>query len=263
MRKATLQQYLQIGNMIESGAIDRTLAQAIIEGGVVMRSELKGEAEGIHPHRNASSDERDVKQEAIEYFIPLADADVPDQYQATLAKYRNLATNHDVPATTAVCYRVKAGFTLKWHAPLAGPCYENYKYLQDWDFPNEATADCLVFWVPRVIKIFKGRTSKTKDRQLKLLSDLRVKLALPAHHMSGFGKNGLLAGLILAHYEVTGERVPHNKYWVRTDTYNEDGRCLYLGRFDDAGLRCNNWGYDGDTSSSVGVFALGVETLEP
>lgn len=38
MRKATMTQYLQIGNMIDAGAIDRELAQAIIEGKVVVRT---------------------------------------------------------------------------------------------------------------------------------------------------------------------------------------------------------------------------------
>ncbi|MFA6131353.1 MAG: hypothetical protein WC730_03795, partial [Patescibacteria group bacterium] len=52
-----------------------------------------------------------------EYFAPIFDADVPERYKAIVAKYRWLATEHGVLLTTPVCYRVRAGFTLKKHAP--------------------------------------------------------------------------------------------------------------------------------------------------
>lgn len=256
MRKATLQQYLQIGNMIESGAIDRSLAQAIIESSVVIRSSI-GEPEGVHPYRNAPSNNSDVRQEAIEFFTPLSDANVPEQYQTTLAKYRKLATKHDVLTTTPVCYRVSAGFTLKTYAPKLGPCYEDFQYLQNWNFPDEATSDCLVFWVPRIVK---GSTSKTASKQKKLLTRLRTKLELSAHHMNNFGKVGLVAGLILAHFKATGERIPLDQYWVRTDTCDADGIRLLLGRFGDAGLDCL-WLFGGRADVGVGVFAFGVEVL--
>jgi hypothetical protein len=43
-----------------------------------------------------------------------------------------------------VLWQVKAGFTLKKHAPLAGPCHEKFSYPQDWDLRNdEPTADLL------------------------------------------------------------------------------------------------------------------------
>jgi len=248
MRKATLQQYLQIGNMIESGAIDR------------IRSESNGEPEGAHPYRNAPSNSSDVRQEVIEFFTPLSDADVPEQYQASLAKYRREATDHPqpVPTTAPICFEMHHGFTLKTHAPKLGPCYENYRYLQNWNFPDEATSDGLVFWVPRIVK---GGTSKTANKQQELLDILHDKLELPAHHMNGFGQVGMVAGLILAHFKATGERIPLNGYWVRTDTCRADGSRLYLGKFDDAGLHCSGWDYDGSAYGNVGVFALGVEAL--
>ncbi len=199
-----------------------------------------------------------LNHQESDYFTPLSDADVPEQYQATLAKYRKLATEHGVSAVTAVCYKVKAGFTLKTYAPKLGPCYENYKYLQNWYFTDEATVDCLVLWVPRIIK---GSTSKTKNGQIQLLADLRTRLELPAHHMSGFGQVGLVAGLILAHFKATGERIPLNEYWVRTDTCEAEGGRLSLGKFGGTGLRCRCWGFGGDVLELIGVFAIGVEKL--
>ncbi len=193
---------------------------------------------------------------ASTYFIPLSDADVPEQYQATLAKYRRLATDHDVPATTAVCYKVKAGFTLKTHAPKLGPCYKNYEYLQDWDFPDEATEDCLVFWVPRVIN-----TSYGKYDQILLLAKFRTEFELPGNHMSGLGKVSLVAGLILANYKATGERITFDEYVVRTDTCLANRDRLLLGRFSGHGLRCESFHYDAACRTNIGVLALGVEKL--
>ena len=200
--------------------------------------------------------ERAKTEEQLEYFVPIPDALVPEPYWQTLAKYRQLATEHGVPATTAVCYRVRAGFIFKSHASMAGPCYENFQYLQGWSFSDEPTDDCLVFWVPRIIN---GSTGKTKDEQVQFLADLRAKLDLPVHHMSGFGKVGLVAGLVLAHFKATQERIPLDGLWVRTDTCHAGGARLGLGGFGDAGLGCSCWSGDDDASDNLGVFALGVE----
>ncbi|MFA6130842.1 MAG: hypothetical protein WC730_01095 [Patescibacteria group bacterium] len=202
--------------------------------------------------------ERSKTEERLEYFTPVLDHDVPERYAATLAKYRQLAREHDVADTTPVCYRVRAGFTLKKHVPKAGPCYENFQYLQGWNFPDEATSDCLVFWVPRALS---GSTCRTRREQVELLSSLRAKLELPAHHMSGFGKAALLAGLVLAHFKATGERIPLDRFWVRTDTCNADGGRLNLGSFDGIGLLCSGGGFDDVADVNLGVFALGVEEL--
>ncbi|MFH1088980.1 MAG: hypothetical protein V1716_00975 [Candidatus Uhrbacteria bacterium] len=81
-----------------------------------------------------------------DYFIPILDANLPEKYKATGVKYRRLATKHGVSATHPVCYRVRVGFTLMSHAPQVGPCYKKFQYLQDWNFPDEATEDGYVFW---------------------------------------------------------------------------------------------------------------------
>ncbi len=192
------------------------------------------------------------------YFLPLAAADVPKKHAATLAKYRQLASEHGVPETTAVCYRVKAGFTLKSHAAKAGPCNDGFNHLQVWNFPDEPTVDAIVFWVPRVLE---GSTSKTKDQQIQFLAALRGKLELPAHHLAGFGNVALVAGLILAHFKATGERVPLDGYWVRTDTCHADGLRLYVYWSDDGSLDCINWHVVGGLSDDLGAFVLGVEPL--
>lgn len=192
----------------------------------------------------------------FDYFTPITDADVPTEHQATLAKYRKLAEEHGVSANVPLCYRVRAGFTLKSHAPQVGPCYEDFWYLQGWNFEDKPTEDCLVFWVPRLVT---GSTSKTVDEQRNLLSDLRQHLELPEYHLSGFGEVAFVAGLILSHFKVTDEHVPLETSWARTDTCGNNS--YHFGsRFLSEGVACDRI-RDDVRSNGCGVFALGVEPL--
>jgi len=191
-----------------------------------------------------------------DFFTPLANEDVPSQYQVTLAKYRALATDWGVPTTTSLCYRVRAGFTLKRDAPKLGPCYNDFQYLQDWNFPDEPTQDCYVFWIPFIVP---GGMGKNVAEQLQLLAELRSQHGLPSHHLTSFGSGALVAGLTLAHYKATGKRAPEDCRWVRTDTCNAgSSRRLGLSWFGGA-LYCDYWYWVGERDVSVGGFALGVE----
>lgn len=181
----------------------------------------------------------------------LDDKGLSEVLQPITAKYRNLAA--ELGYTGPVAWRVKAGFTVKQHAPLAGPCYERFEY---WSFRDEPTKAAIVFWVPRIIP---DSTAKTVDEQRTLLSEVRTRLELPEHHLSGFGSVALVIALILAHFKRTGERVPLQQLSVRTDTRHSDGNRLDLGFFVETGLRCDRWCFDVDGSGDLGVFALGVE----
>lgn len=186
-----------------------------------------------------------------DFFTPLQDNGVPQERQPTLAKYRAAATAWDVPATTAICYRVRKGFTLKQHTPEIGP------HLKDWKFPNESTKDCLVFWIPRLVP---ESLSKTVSEQLQLLAELRARFQLPPHHLSSFGSASLLAGLILTHRASGGEHVPDDSFWARTDTCRADDRRLRLGWIVSA-LSCAYRDWDDERGANLGGFALGVEVL--
>lgn len=189
------------------------------------------------------------------YFIPLKDKDVPKKHQPTLAKYRAQARRQKVPKSVPLCYKVRAGFTLKQHAPQVGPCYEGFQYLQNWGFPDEPTKECLVFWIPRIVP---GSVKKNVSEQMAHLAELRAQTKLPSHHLASFGSSALLAGLILAHFKVTGERVPLDDYWVRTDTCSADGSRLSLHWFEGS-LRCGAWHWGGERRARLAAFALGVE----
>lgn len=191
------------------------------------------------------------------FFLPLLDSQVPSLRHSTLAKYRAEATRQNIPVTTPLCYRVVNGFTLKTHAPKAGPCRENFQYLQNWNFEDKPTTDCLVFWIPRLVP---GSTAKTVDEQKTLLAEFRNRLDLPKHHCSSFGSVALLSGLILAHQKATEEQVPLNGLWTRTDSCNSGGHRLVLF-WDSGDLCCGDWDWNGDRDDYLGVFALGVETL--
>lgn len=116
----------------------------------------------------------------------------------------------------------------------------------------------MVFWVPRLVP---ESTEKTTDEQHANLAALRTRLELPEHHLSKFGSVALLAALVLAEFKRSGDRVPLNCYWVRTDTCDAGGDRLDLGDFGEVGLDCDYWHFGGKRAGDLGVFAWGVEAL--
>ena len=192
------------------------------------------------------------------FFVPLSDNEVLEKLSETTLNWRKLAV--ELAYTGPVVWKVKEGFTLKAHAPKAGPCYENFQYLLDWDIQNdEPTKDSLAFWVPRLVT---GSKSNNVEGQIAILAELRQRFGLPDHHLSSFGSASLDSGLILAHFKRTGERTPLNGEWVRTNSLHADGYRLLLGGFGAGGLYCDYWSWLGDGRyPDVGCFPLGVELV--
>ena len=189
------------------------------------------------------------------YVVHLDDKDVPEQYAAATASWRKYAAS--LGYTGPVAWQVKEGFTLKSHAPLAGPCYDKLNYLQEWELKgDEPTKNSIVFWVPRLAE---GSTSKTIPQMEKLRGDLRQQHELPAHHATSFGSVALLFALILAHFKRTGERVPLKTFYAASDTFRADGIRLIAGYFDGSGLYCYYWSEG--ACDGIGFFLLGVEEL--
>ncbi|MEK7536014.1 MAG: hypothetical protein AAB590_03310 [Patescibacteria group bacterium] len=192
------------------------------------------------------------------YFEPLDESKTDKHQYAMLLRWHRLgeALGYDGP----VCWRLKAGYTLKHHAPRTGACYKNWEYLQDWVFQNdEPTKDSSVYWIPRLVS---ESTSKNVPEQLVRLGEVRTQYGLPEGHLSSFGSGSLLSGLILAHQKRTGERVPLEKLWCRTDTLRVGGYRFILGDFGETGLFGAYWDLDG-VDGSGGVFPLGVELIKP
>jgi len=192
------------------------------------------------------------------FFVPLSDNEVLEKLSETTLNWRKLAV--ELAYTGPVVWKVKEGFTLKAHAPKAGPCYENFQYLLDWDIQNdEPTKDSLAFWVPRLVT---GSKSNNVEGQIAILAELRQRFGLPDHHLSSFGSASLDSGLILAHFKRTGERTPLNGEWVRTNSLDADGSRLVLGGFDAGGLDCSGWSWIVDERDpDIGCFPLGVELV--
>ncbi|MDP3900516.1 MAG: hypothetical protein Q8Q23_05570 [bacterium] len=189
------------------------------------------------------------------FFIPLSDHDVAEKLAETTLNWRKLAA--ELAYTGPVAWKVKEGFTLKFQAPKAGPCYENFQYLQDWNIRNdEPTKNSFAFWVPRLVQ---GSKSKNVEEQISILAELRQRFGLPEHHLSCFGTAALDSGLILAHFKRTGERTPLNGEWARTDSLDSGGARLSLGGFDASGLYCGGWHWDDARRPRIGCFPLGVD----
>lgn len=165
----------------------------------------------------------------------------PKGHEKTYQKFLNLAKKLK---STVEIYQVAAGFTVK-KAPEMGYCYEDFKYLQSWNFEDEPTKDCVVFWIPKIQGL-----DKPFSGQEKILSEYDCK----------FESASLQIGLLLAHFQRTNERLPENYNYVRTSTFHVDGRRLLAGSFNESGLYCHCW--DEGAGGYVGFFLLGVESLE-
>lgn len=170
--------------------------------------------------------------------------------------WRHIATVHDYKGP--VFWRVSAGFTLKVHAPKAGPCWSSFTYLQEWNFEDVPTQNGYAFWIPRLLR---HSTCKTAADQMRILVAARGLWDLPAHHLAGFGTVATQAALILAHFKRTGERTPLELRWIRTDTLHDSRVRLLLGGFVTDGLSCGGRWDDDEARGFLGVLPLGVETL--
>lgn len=189
------------------------------------------------------------------YFVPIADKDVPKTLKENTVKWRKKAS--DLSYTGPVVWRVREGFSLKDHAPNAGPCWQAFEYLKSWVLKNdEPTKSCYVYFIPRLIE---GSTGKNVDEQMALMAETRKRYGLPEHHLSTFGSAAMLTGLVLAHHKRTGEKTPLNQLWARTDTLREDGDRLNVGLFDALGLRCGDYDWDDHRGDGLGAFPLGAE----
>jgi hypothetical protein len=204
-----------------------------------------------------------VEREKNTYFFPVSDQDARAQFgeqiphlETSVPAWRHLAAEHGYAGP--ILWEVREGFTLKHHAPKFGPCRQDFQYLQGWKFEDPPSGKALVFWIPRLLH---GTVKKNVQEQLGLLAEARKRYDLPEHHLSSFGQAGLLAGLILAEFRRSGDRVPLDGLWTRTDTLDSDGDLLDLGDFGGDGLRCDCWGWLDDRSDDLGCFPLGVEEL--
>lgn len=194
---------------------------------------------------------------ARKFIRPLADKDVHERFRALAKKWRLLA--QVLGWNGPVAYLMKAGFHFK-QGPKFGTCYQDSQDLQTWKLKegDEPTPSALVFWVPRLVA---ESMSKNVQEQKDLLVQVRTKLELPEHHLSGFGSVSILMLLIQSHFRRTEEQVPSCNLWIRTDSLFVGGNRLSL-RWRDGILDCGDWYWVEYGNEFLGCFPLGVETLE-
>lgn len=164
---------------------------------------------------------------------------------------RHKARAKGVAYEVKIFAEVQPGCLFKRDLPRMGPTWENFKYLQNWNFPDSPTEHCLVSWIPIPLA---SSTNKDASEQTALVA--KASRGLPAWCNVSFGSANHVAGMSLAHFRVTGKD-PFSGLVVRTDTFRAGGFRLSLywsqGRF-----YCGYWGWDEDRSSDLAVFVVGV-----
>lgn len=194
-----------------------------------------------------------------DFVTPLLDDEVRarfPQFAETLAAWRRYAAC--AVYAGPVAWRTQAGFTLKDHAPKAGPCNYQLVNIKNWTLKYDVPTDnSLVFWVPKLVTEGFNRTA---GQMVRLRTELRAFHKLPVRHCTGFGSIALLFALILMHFKCTHERVPANFKYAVSDSFREDGYRLVAGRFSQDGLRCSHCD-DRREAPSLSFFLLGEEPL--
>lgn len=199
-----------------------------------------------------------------EYFILLPDEGAlewmrkragKDEAEAKriISGYRRGAQEHDIADEVPCHILVMSGVTTKQTIPTVGSCWDNFNYLQNWDFPDPPTEEGMFSLIPTLLR---DSTRKNVGEQRDLLAQVRRQLDLPENHLAGFGPVTHLAGAALTH-KTAGRDIFADKI-VRTETCDSDGRRLSL-YWNEGRLCCGHWIFDGERSDDVGVLACGVE----
>lgn len=160
-----------------------------------------------------------------------------------------------------IFYKVSPGFDWQVNAPLIGPCYNDWKNASQWPLKNGATTfTSLVFWLPRLVP---ESCAKNVNQKMNLLAAHKKIYRLPNWCLNNFGSASYNVLLILEYFHRTGQRVPTDYFWVRSDTLRAGGCRLFFGGFDKGGLRCDDWSWDDGAGGYLGCFPSGVLPLVP
>lgn len=173
--------------------------------------------------------------------------------RAIIEGYRQKARVHGVADTAKIHAEVLPSCLFKRDIPQMGPTWEDFKDLQNWNFPDPATEHALVSLVPAPLA---GSTNKSVSEQTAVIAAFKTEAKLPAWHKVSFGSVNHVAGMSLAHFNATGKN-PFANIWVRTDTYVVGGGRLVLN-WREGRLNYGHWAWDGGRDSDLAVFLVGV-----
>lgn len=199
------------------------------------------------------------------YFIPLTDEEAliwlakqarvwKSKAQQLVNGCRNGANELGFVNSVPCHYAVALGATLKGTIPTLGPCVEEFKYLQDWQFADVPTEHCLVSGVPVALR---ETTSQTLATQFQTLAAVENRWGVP----KGFFSKELLstvyvAGVALTHFNLT-KRDMFGDLRIRTGSCYSGGYRLYLSWYQGR-LHCGSWHWGDRSYSDLAVAALGV-----
>ncbi len=148
-----------------------------------------------------------------------------------------------------------SGVGFKTTLPESGPTWNNFSYLQGWDFVDQPTRHELVSMVPAVLP----ESICTNYREQKsALEVLKVDIGLPSDYSLSLGSAVHIGFSAVEHNRVDGSN-PFGKMRVRTETMLKDSSRLELEWRPVGGLYCTKLSHaDHYKTSELGAFAVGV-----
>ena len=223
-------------------------AQRLIKRGDVFQTRLKELALQLStdyytPH---------FDNEAVAWIVEYAKKPEAEAWQI-VEGFRCNARMAGVADTVKIHAEVQPGCTVKRDIPQMGPCWEDFKYLQGWNFPDQPTEHALVSWISAPLP---ESTEKNMSEQAAVIASFKTEVGLPAWYDVSFGSVNHIGGMSLAHFNATGMD-PFNSLVVRTDTCYADGGRLGL-RWRRGRLCCVDWYWGGGRRSVLAVFVVGV-----
>lgn len=241
-----------LGDVFPEFGFTKEEAQCVIRQGGVFQAEVRNILRGlatVHFTRLLTD------AEAIQWLVRKNEGGGKPEADAhwLVTNMRADATRRGIPPETKLHGEFIAGKTFKHDIPRMGPCWEDFMYLQQGNFPDPPTTHCMVSWSGAP---FLDSVDKNVAEQLEHLAAWKTHLELPDWFTPSFGSTVHLGGMALAHFKETCT-APFADLIARTDTCDEDGRRLGLRWFGDS-LHCGRWGWDDSRRPLIAVFAMGV-----
>lgn len=217
-----------------------------------------GEAASVAPVIQAGIWTRSLSDaQVLEFYADRKDQKTGMTVAELLPRVREMFTAQDNSYTGPVVVHRRAGYTLKVGAAQEGPCCDDFTHMQDWEFPDAAEPEVLIFGAPIVVKSLFNKNYTDGHKEMRRLEK---KFGLPDGFLS-FGTVQDFSALMFA--GLRDQRIcvgGDSEMYFRTETHLASGKRLHFYWLQGS-LVCSTWEDDSFASNLVCGLVQGVVVL--